>query len=328
VAKQRLLITSFVSVLTLAGLFSTPAGADVPFRGSYVSYRNAVSALAFDKSAELTYNPYYGMSMEIAPKWWFGKTFFVQAFFVFSHEVTESDWTTMAGETVLGDVLIRGGASRFWTIPGAKIDLSGDLTLTTPASLASQARTLLLGISPRLRLSRSFKVLQGLRLSYALRATFNIHENTTSARDLPLIPGCVGQECDSFFNTGLRNSQVRLYHSFGAGIGFTKWLSLSTSFGVYTDYLYSAASDDRVSHVAQEPNDARYGLIYGLEVAAKPLPWLEFGLGASTIHPQQKPDSSYYTPLFNRYTTVYLDLRIYPAGLMPGKSASGPLKEE
>jgi hypothetical protein len=43
---------------------------------------------------------------------------------------------------------------------------------------------------------------------------------------------------------------------------------------------------------------------------------LEVGLGYETVSPQLAPDSTYYNPFYNRYTTLYLDLRLEVDGLV------------
>jgi len=93
---------------------------------------------------------------------------------------------------------------------------------------------------------------------------------------------------------------------------------------LYLDWLYDVQSTELVSNVAQEPSDRRMLLSYNLELAARPVSALTVALGASTTHPALKPDSTYYTPFFNRYTTVYLDLRLSVADLV---SALTPAEE-
>ncbi|HRE88401.1 MAG TPA: hypothetical protein PK095_04595, partial [Myxococcota bacterium] len=52
-----------------AGAETQPAKS--PWRGSELAYRNSVTATTFDRSAELTYNPFWGMALELSPRFWF-----------------------------------------------------------------------------------------------------------------------------------------------------------------------------------------------------------------------------------------------------------------
>ena len=295
----------------------TPA-AKSPFRGSAITYRNSVSAISLDKGAELTYNPTWAMSLELAPRYWFGKVLYVGANLDFTREITNDDSSTYRGETWVGNLDLRVGASKWATIPGAEIDLSGTLDFILPTSKIANAQTLLFGVIPGLRLSRHFDVLSGLDVGYGIRLAKNFHRYTTGETESPVIPGCVGTVggCDSYLNDGVRNVSWRLSNSFDVGVSFTDWLSFGASFGLLTSFLYDAVDDPTVSFTPQASTDTRTALVYDLGVTVTPLSYLSVSLGATTYNPQLAPDSTNYAPFFNRYTALYLDLRLDVADLV------------
>jgi len=289
-----------------------------PLRGTTLSVINTVTALSVDPSAELTYNPYYAVTLSLQPWWWFNDIFYVNARLDISREITEADTTTQSGETILGDTKVSVGASKFWVIPVVGIDLSSRLSIIAPSSPHSQAQSLLTGINGTFTLGRTFDAAGPLRVQYTVGGTGRLHRYTTSQYESSVIPGCVGGSvaCDSFFSTGRRNAHSRLSNSIALSWQPLKWLGISTSFGLYLDWLYPVQSDDAVSNVPLDPTNRRVLMSTHIEVATKPISSLTVALGASTVNPALQPDSTYYTPFFNRYTTVYLDLRLSIADLV------------
>ena len=317
-------------LLVLLGMLALPlssraeegivAAADepAPWRGTTLSYRNVASAISINKDAELTYNPYYAMSMAFAPRWWFGKFLGLGADVDMTRELTNADYTTKDGEFWLGDV--RGSIlARAPKIPVAGIVFGGGFTAIAPTSKMSQARTLIVGLRPQLTVSRTFPLLSGLTLSYVVQGTRNLNRYTTSERELPLIPGCLGSagECDRFYNTGARNAKWRLTNAAAISMDFFDWLGISADVAVVVDYLYKQeAVDDRVSFEPQEPTDQRYYMSYGVELYGQPMPSLSLALGLSTSNPQLAPDSTPEKPFINRYTEVYFDMRFHIDGFI------------
>lgn len=286
------------------------------FRGSEISYRNWMTALTLDKSADLTYNPTWVMEVEFAPRVWLGKIFNIGATIGFAHELTNADDTTKRGETQLADIGLRFGASNFAQIPGAKIDLSASLGVTLPTSLASQGDTLIMGLAPSLRLSRTFDVLDGLTIGYSLRFTKLFHQYTTSATDTPLIPGCRGDSCDRFLTTGGRNVSWRVSNGFDVSLGITDWVDFAASFAVVVSRLYDGLDDERVSLTTIAPTDNRYAFVGDLGFSFHPWKPLDIGIGATSVNPQLSPDGQRYAPFINRFTALYLDLRLDVAALV------------
>ena len=65
-----------------------------------------------------------------------------------------------------------------------------------------------------------------------------------------------------------------------------------------------------------EPTSTRHALLYDLGVTAQATDFFSVSLGVTTLNPELAPDSSRYAPFFNRYTAVYLDLRLDVAQLV------------
>lgn len=298
---------------------STEGGSQAPWRGSAFIYRNSFSAYSLDPSAELTYDPYYVMTFSFRPSWWFSDHIYVRGNLDLIREITHSDITTYSGETLVGDLSLTAGYSRIYSIPVVGVDISADFVLTMPTSKSSQAHTMILGLGPGVRLSRKFALLQGLSIGYNLRASPRLHRKTTAERESALVPGCIGSSggCDSFLNTGVRNSQFQLQQIFDVSLGILPWLDASISYGLIIDWLYQFDTDDpRVSLVTEEPQDRRYASLFEVQVSFRPLDALTVGLGFSTVSPQLAPDSTYYNPLYNRYSTIFVDLQLSIEGLI------------
>jgi len=290
------------------------------WRGSEIAFRNSVTAISLDRSADLTYNPFWGMALELSPRFWFDNVWSVGASIEIQREITQADDTTLRDETLISDLGVRVGASNFAKIPGVDIDLSASLGLTFPTSLASQGDTLMFALSPSLRLGRTFSsVLDGLTIGYSARFTKNFHQYTTGELESPSVPGCfVGQtgSCDRFLNTGYRNVSFRFSNGFDLSLDFTSWLSLSADFAIIVSWVHDNIDDERVSHTELEPTNTRYALAADLGLSARWWKPLEVRIGASTVNPQLRSDGDRFAPFFNRFTTLYLDLRLDVAALV------------
>jgi hypothetical protein len=291
-----------------------------PWRASEIAYRNSVTAISLDRSAELTYNPFWGMALEISPRYWFDDTWSVAASLEVQRELTEADDTTRDNETQLGDLSLRFIARNLAKIPGIDAQITGILGFSFPTSLASQGQTMLFTVAPSMRLGWSFsEVLSGLAFGYTVRFTKLFYEYTTGELESPVVPGCFAGSsgsCDRFLNTGVRNASYRLSNNFDASLFFTEELSMSASFGFVVSWLYDDVDDERVNFQQLEPQDERYALIADVGLTWVPAGPLAVTFGASTFNPQLAPDGSRYTPFFNRFTTLYLDLRVDVAALV------------
>ena len=275
--------------------------------GSALGVSHTVSALTLDPSAEPDYNPFYAVSLSVAPRWRFTSWLSMSAAVAATHEVTDADGHTNHDETRLSDTTLSIGLSGV-ELPWVGIGVSGGLKAIFPTSLGSRAQTLQVGLSPSLALSKRFGLLEGLTLGYGTALRVNAHEYTTSARETPRIASCRGIECAEFLNTGVRNSQFLTQNSFSVSLGLTKWLGLSTSLGIYTSHLYPGQTAPEVSFVPVAPTDTRYAIRYGLGARLGPFAGLTTSIGASAFNPQRAPNATYYAPYFNRYTQLTIDL--------------------
>lgn len=292
-----------------------------PWRGSQIAYVNEVGVVTFDPSHDLTYNPYWLMTWAFQPRWWFDKIWNVAARLDLSREVTQADDRTYDGETWVHDLLLTAGASKFYTIPLAEIALSADLVLTVPTSKLSDARTLALGIGPGVRIGREFDLgpAGSLTLGYRVRFTSFLHRYSTAELESPIIPSCSGFDggCDEFVNTGERNTQWRVQHGVNLAWQVFEWFGVSTGFEHIVSWLYAIDKEDpRISFEAEADIDARYSSSFDVELTFVPWTPFEIGVGYATLSPQLAPDSTYYNPFYNRYSTVYVDLRFLIDGLI------------
>jgi hypothetical protein len=302
-------------LLRQASLFTEAS--KVPWRGSQLVLRNALSAVSLDRSAEQTYNPYYAMTWSFRPWWWFGDRLFVRAQLDVIHELTEPDETTFEREALLDDLRLVAGGSGLWTIPVVGVHLSADLALILPTSKASLARTLVLGVGPGLRLSRAFPLLGGVVVGYNLRVTPYFHRYSTAERETPLIPGCSSSGCDVYLNTGKRNPVARLAQTVDVSVRFLDWLGASLVVGHAVDWLHGLGeAPTEVSFEAVDDQGARYLTFLELTASFRPVDVLEIGVGYSALHPQLAPDSSYYVPFFNRYSVLFVDLKVHADALV------------
>jgi len=289
-----------------------------PWRGSAVNYRNTITSYTLKKDAEQYYNPTYQMSWEIKARWWFNKIFGVGADLNFFTELTNADDTSKRGEVwFFPDLRVAALAKDFVTIPWVGIAIGADLSFILPTSKIAWARSQYLAIRPGLTLTRVFPVLGGLTVQYIGQFTKYLNKYTTASRETPLIPLCGGPDCDRFFNTGVRNPSMRVTQFLQVSQEFVSWLNASVAGGMFIDRLYSLNGElPGVSYEAMSNNDWRYIMYYNLEVEVKPMRSWAIGLGTETLNPQQKLDSTYESPFFNRYTTVYAELRIDIDGLV------------
>ncbi len=317
--RNKLLLSTLTASMLLA-LTAQAAAEDEPaaYRGSGANLRTTVSALSFDEAAEPDYNPYVESTVDLRAMWWFTDWLNTSASMGFSRELTESDITTQGGETWPSDLFLGVGFSRFANVRLLNIDLSGGLGAQLPVSPSSQARTLLVGVTPSLSGTRRFDLLGGLSLTYGYRATKYFHEYTTAERETPLITSCAsaGRGCEPYLNTGVRNVSWRQVHSGSVSLGLIDTLSVSVGTSVFIDTVYDGVQDERISFVAQEPTDNRHSIAYNLGLSYSPMPSVSLGLGASTANAQLAPDSTYRAPFFNRNTTFYLDVGLDVAGLV------------
>lgn len=310
-------VAVYLLALTTWVVSASPTQAELPYRNSSVSYRNSVSVISLNKDAELSFNPYYAMTLGLTPQWWFSESVYLQGHISLTRELTDSDVTTQHGETVPSDLRIRLGAADLVRVPGIGLELSAALDVIAPTSPLSRARTLNTAIGAGISLKRRFAWLKGVSLGYSFSFRKGLHRYTTSEKSQPLVPGCTDPvECSELSNTGVRNASYRMVHGLSASVGLLSWLRAHVSGGFIMDTLYNKTQSDAVTHVPQTPDNNRYLVQADMGLNFKPMPSMGLTLGVSTVNPQLAPDATYYTPVFNRYTVIYLDLTLDIAGLV------------
>ena len=304
---RRLAIHTFA----VLGICSTTAWAELgvqDFRGSSLSITHAVSYGTIDRSLDQTYNPFFGTTVSIAPRYWISPQLFVAGGLSIDREWTERDDGTYGDETRLSDLTLRiGSLIHRWDF-GLLSFIGAGVRL--PTSLASQARTLNSTYNGVIALIQSLGSWGSL--SYSFNAAFNHVRYTTGENETPRIRGCASDPigCGSYVNTGVRNAKWVTTHSFSFNWFPLSWLFVSSSISLIESYLFPRGVDDSsISYLAQETTNKRYLISYSSEVDFQPLSWLVVALMVDTTNPQLAPNSTYYDPFFNRNTSFMLDLR-------------------
>jgi hypothetical protein len=131
-------------------------------RGTEIIYRNVVSARSFNKSADLTYNPYYAMELDVTLGFMPSKHTALALNSSFLMELTDSDVTTKRNELQAADIYFNTSLVNLLIIPVVKIEVIPSLKIFVPSSKVSQSRTLVMGIRPRLAFIKQMNVMSGL----------------------------------------------------------------------------------------------------------------------------------------------------------------------
>lgn len=291
------------------------ASAPPAYRGTSVSLRNVVSALSFNRAAEPTYNPYYGMQISIAPRYWFNQQFYVRGSFDVASELTQADWTN--DRFFIGDTGVAFGGDGLFTIPGVGASVSGELSFGIPTSKASQASTRLLGTAASVSISRP---LGSFSLSYSGNVDKSWNQYTTGSPTHALLQPCnvaEGTGCVAMHvNTGRRNVDWSVSNAISAGFKATPWLSFGANVGLSHAFLYPLDDVPEVSLRPPDTADTRYFMSTGLSASLRATEELTVGMGLRSSYGQLAPDGSYRVPLFNRFTMLSVDLSLNVAGLV------------
>jgi hypothetical protein len=290
-----------------------------PFRGSTLTYEHLASAISADKSAELSYVPFYEQRLSIRPEYHYGKNLYGRARLDLEQEFTNADETRQKHEVMVGDLWVWLGASKI-ELPFLGLKGGADVFLTIPTSKASQAATMIMGVGPGLSLSRKFDVLNGLDVGVGARMNFYFNRYTTTQLEGPFVP-CVSvdaAQCGRFVQDGERNAKNML--SVGPTIELAILEDLTVSafytirrYGLYpiqqgtvSTQLGSASTSDIGGDV-----DARYLQLFVADVTYDLTKELSVSVGTFNLYPSLNPSSQYYTPLFNRFSQIYLDLTLH-----------------
>lgn len=293
----------------------------VAWRNSTFAYENSVSALSFNRGADLTYNPYYAQSLSFRPRYYLRDDLSLRARLDLEIELTLSDDSDHAREWILSDLLLDVNYAPSWmTIPVLKVQVNPYLRFAFPTSKVSQGHSMMLSMGPGFALRREFPLLKGrflksIGLTYAFRGTKYLNEFTTGQIATGI---CLGSNPDNpaCTQSGTRNVSWRLNNVFEARLQIMDKLSFTADVLLFNDLLYKLDSEDVSAAVGSNSmvGDSRINhraatwVIF--DVSYDLLEWLWLSLGTSTFYSQLTPDSNYRTPLFNRYTTFYLDVTL------------------
>jgi len=284
------------------------------YRGSSVAYRNTVSTFGLDPGAAITPNPYYGMQLAFQPRAWFNDVFYVRASFDVATELTQADWTN--DRFFISDLGLAAGADGLYTIPWVDVDVSAELALGIPTSIASRASSRILATSASLSLSRKFGPVS---LSYSGGFDKYWNEYITGAPTASLKGVCPinsNTNCvDVLIQSGVRNASWSMSHGLSAGYKARPWLSFGLGMGLSTAHLYALPAVSEISHQVQDPADVRFYVASSASVTVKPNDLMTFTLGGRSVHAQLGP-YGYRAPFFNRFTQLYLDVGFSVASLI------------
>jgi len=288
----------------------------VPWRNSMIVYEHATTVRSAVPDWDLTYNPIYVHTLSLRPEWHFSEWFFTRFRFDLEQELTNSDYTTKKNEILWSDLFVEVG-TRSFKEPTTGIVLSGTLRLTAPISKVSASRTMLFGVSPGIFLTRSFDVLDGLVLRYAVRYSHRFFRSETGETDGHGIAGCRTPSCEVFLSTGVRNSPWDISHGPLVILIPTRNLTLTTMLSFNRAALYDVADFhldtggglEPVLPSEDDPN-ARYSRAFLVDLTWTAMPELFVSTGLTTFAPELAPDGTRYPLFFNRHSMVYLSLGV------------------
>jgi len=286
--------------------------ANSPWRGSFISYDHVSSTVSFDKSAELTWNPYYAQSLTFAPRYWFHEDFYASGIWAVEQELTDSDWTTKKHELVSSDLFLDLGWAG-WTEKNTDIRVSGAVRVIVPLSTVSQATTMNVGVAPSIRLARNFDVLQGLNVSLNGRWTSRSFDSTTAIASTTGVRNCTTSDCSSLANIGTLNAWGEI--TAGPSVAFfpIPRLTLQADMRWTQSFLYDnvdLALNGRPVGSITDPVNSRYSSYFGLGASYDILDEVSLSATVNTPSPQLGADGERRSPFFNRYTQVGLGLSL------------------
>ena len=293
-----------------------------PWKGSFIAYEHAFSAVSLDKASGQTWNPYYAHSFSLQPMWRFHDYVALKLRLDVEQELTNADETVKRYEWMWSDLNVDVNAGKGFTEKVTGININGGLRLGLPVSKVSRARTMILSLAPALTISRKFPVLQGLTVAYAGRFAWQFHQSTTAEYDGTSL-SCGDPDsaaCERFTNTGIRNASTVLRHGPAVTLDILDNLSFEVSYtmmrhGLYDlddRDIYDSASGIHLGTLESGENDisARYSQAFSAEIAWSPIEMVGISLGFISLYADLRDNGSHQTPLFNRFTNIYLNLSL------------------
>lgn len=286
-----------------------------PWRGTSFMYRHDVNVMSFDKSKDITYNPNYSMQYMIAPRYWLTERMFLTTSLYIVQEFTQPDDTKYKNELRWFDSsFVVGGVLHRTSFGPVNTTLMGNTGIRLPLSIYSRAQSMRFGIPIGLTLNNSWNIFQ---FGYGLGYLMNFFKYSTSQTDAPTIQNCinVAYNCDQYSNTGVRNARMQFAHNIFLNIVPNDKLAFSITATILHRMLFDSVGTDQVNYTPQKPVDARYVISAMMEVSYQVNDLLQIALNTWAFNPQLAPDSTYYFPFFNRFTSIGLEFRFSPTSL-------------
>jgi hypothetical protein len=286
-----------------------------PWRGTSFMYRNDVNIMSLDKSKDITYNPNYSMQYMIAPRYWLGERLFLTTSLYIVQELTQPDDAKYKNELRWFDSsFVVGGILKRLALGPVNTTIIGSTGVRLPLSIYSRAQSMRFGIPVGLSINNSFKMIQ---FGYSLGFLYNFFKYSTGNLDAPTIQNCinVAYNCDQFSNTGIRNPKMQFAHGLSLNILPNDKLAFSITATIIHRILHDAATTDQVNYTPQKPTDERFVISAMMEVSYQLTDELQIAFNTWAFNPQLAPDSTYYVPFFNRFTSLGLELRFSPTSL-------------
>jgi hypothetical protein len=308
-----------------------PAKAKWPWKGS-VSFRNLTSITALDRSWEQSYLPSEALGVLISPRYQINDTMSIGMWQYATVELTNTANTTYYREPTLSDTILLFGWTALNTVKppedpedktpphGVALSLSGVVGLpTSKASIAKQLYTSLgVGVGARY-------MWHGLTVGLNTRFSHNFYKTTMAQLQAQPITTCTGDAlgCDpSLLSTGVRSPDWRIMAIGSVSYSINDKWGVSVSAGEIMDWLpslsaanISAIGANGTSLPVGDDQNFRALMYWGAGVDYQIVSWLGAGVGVETYNSQLKLDSTYETPMFNRYTSMYLELNVALDGL-------------
>jgi hypothetical protein len=305
-----------------ASVSKEAAAEKVPWRNSTVTYENIVSAISFNKGAEMTYDPYYAQSFSFRPRYYLRDDFSLRARLDLEVELTTSNTTDHAREWILSDLLFDASYAPKWmTIPVVDVKVNPSVRLGFPTSIVSRGRSMMLSLAPGVAFRKSFDLLKGrflknIGVMYAFRAYKYFHEFKNAQVDTGGICITTNPDNPACLHSGIRNRDWRLGNTFEVRLQLMEKLTFTIDLLLFNDLLYTLepgtysvenGPDIEIGESQINHRAAVWGII---DVSYDLFDWLWLSAGVSTYHAQLTPDSNYRAPFFNRTTAFYFDVTL------------------
>jgi hypothetical protein len=240
-----------------------------------------------------------------------------------SQELTVTD-TTYPYELMLDDLKL-GFAATLPERRGRLLSLAAStgMDLSFPTSKASLASSLITGFEPWIELALSAPLLDGLQLSYRLTPNPRIHRYSTASMRVPRpCSRAAGCSLGTTTNTGERNTALQLHQDIGLGLSaLDSKASISAQLTLSYGLPYALSPSERYDEsILSDPankggSPVSLSSAFVFDISYQVHPGVGLSLGLWTPG-GMRPDGSWYNPLANRNSQVYLDITIYPVALV------------